>query len=245
MPENKTVSRIPSESEAENLHELAREGQLEGLEGLTDQEDGQAEEPTEPTPARGELEMVGQRSVERIGRLHRAYVEVSAERDRLRKDLSQIRRRTGRLEEINLDLEHRLARYEAERIHTLELQQQLDRRDAVVSALRSDVHKRENELRDHEQRSDEIQNRLRTIGQDRAARIGALRGQIRAVDQSNAALEQQVEDLITYRQRSVTCFRKLTEELRHMRRDSRFKARRLAEARTILHDIDQRLASDS
>ena len=245
MPENETVSRISPESETEHLHELARDGQLEGLEESAGHQDGQAEQPVEPTLSRGELEVVGQRSVERIGRQHRAYVEVSAERDRLRKDLAQIRRRIGRLEEINLDLEHRVARYEAERIHLVELQQQLDRRDAAISGLRGDVRKRENELRDHEHRSDEVQNRLRTIGQERAARIAALRGQIRAVQQTNVTLEQQVEDLITYRQRSVACFRKLTEELRYMRRDSRFKARRLAEARTILHDIDQRLASDS
>jgi len=245
MPENETVSRISPESETEHLHELARDGQLEGLEESADHQDGQAEQPVAPTLSRGELEVVGQRSVERIGRLHRAYVEVSTERDRLRKDLAQVRRRIGRLEEINLDLEHRVARYEAERIHLVELQQQLDRRDAAISALRGDVRKRENELRDHERRSDEVQNRLRIISQERAARIAALRGQIRGVQQSNVTLEQQVEDLITYRQRSVACFRKLTEELRYMRRDSRFKARRLAEARTILHDIDQRLASDS
>jgi len=245
MPENETVSRISPESETEHLHELARDSQLEGLEEPSDQQDDQDQELIEPTLSRAELEVVGHRSVERIARLHRALVEVSAERDRLRKDLAQMRRRIEKSEEVNLDLEHRLARYEAERIHLAELQQQVDRRDAMVSALRADVHKRENELRDHEHRSDQIQNRLRTINQERAARIAALRGQMRAVQQTNVTLEQQLEDLITYRQRSVACFRKLTEELRHMRRDSRSKARRLAEARTILHDIDQHLASDS
>ncbi len=254
MSEPQTASRVPPDPEVAKLRELAEQRELLGATPPGDQQDAQgeqADDPTldEPTAAgprhvRRDVQMLGRRSLERIEQIHLQNLQLIAERDRLRDELAVAHKRAAEFEEVNLQLDQQIARLEAERMQLLELQQQVDRRDATISELREHIRRSEQELRQHQQRSDEIQRQLRAVGRERSARVSVLKGQIRAAQQTNANLERQVEELVAYRQRAATCVHQVSTELRRVRSDDRMKARRLAEARSILHDIDRRLASE-
>jgi len=254
MSDPQTASRVPPDPEVAKLRELTEQRELLGGPPPGDQQDAPGEQPNdpaldEPTAAgqrhvRRDVQMLGMRSLERIEQIHLQNLQLIAERDRLRDELASAHKRAAEFEEVNLQLDQQIARLEAERLQLLELQQQLDRRDATISELREHTRLKEQELRQHQQRSDEIQRQLRAIGRERSARVSVLKGQIRAAQQTNANLERQVEELVAYRQRAATCVQQVSGELRRVRSDNRMKARRLAEARSILHDIDRRLASE-
>ena len=254
MSDPQTASRVPADPEIAKLRELTEQRELLGAAPPDDLEDASGEQPDDPTldeptatgqrHVRRDVHMLGRRSLERIEQIHLQNLQLIAERDRLRDDLAAAHKRAAEFEEVNLQLDQQIARLEAERMQLLELQQQLDRRDATISELREHIRRSEQELRQHQQRSDEIQRQLRVVGRERSARVSVLKGQIRAAQQTNANLERQVEELVAYRQRAATCVQQVSGELRRVRSDNRMKARRLAEARSILHDIDRRLASE-
>ncbi|HUW84492.1 MAG TPA: hypothetical protein VMZ31_17035 [Phycisphaerae bacterium] len=255
MSEPQTASRVPPDPEVAKLRELTEQRELLGATPPGDQQDdGPGEQPNdpvfdEPTAAgqrhvRRDVQMLGMRSLERIEQIHLQNLQLIAERDRLRDELASAHKRAAEFEEVNLQLDQQIARLEAERMQLLELQQQVDRRDATISEIREHIRLKEQELRQHQQRSDEIQRQLRAVGRERSARVSVLKGQIRAAQQTNANLERQVEELVAYRQRAAACVQQVSSELRRVRSDNRMKARRLAEARSILHDIDRRLASE-
>jgi chromosome segregation ATPase len=261
MSEPQTASRVPPDPQVAKLRELADQRELVGGPAADEGEPPSNELPhdsDEPTSdstldeqdaggqrhVRRDVQMLGRRSLERIEQIHLQNLQLIAERDRLRDELASAHKRAAEFEEVNLQLDQQIARLEAERMQLLELQQQLDRRDATVSELREQIRLREQEVRQHQQRSDEIQRQLRSIGRERSARVSVLKGQIRAAQQTNANLERQVEELVAYRQRAATCVHQVSHELRRVRSDNRMKARRLAEARSILQDIDRRLASE-
>jgi chromosome segregation ATPase len=263
MSQSETSSRMTQDSQVQKVREVAREGELVGLSepqspskpqpqaavqdspetlgGAEGQEQSQA---PDAAHERTNLRVLGERSLERIEQIHLENLRLAAERDRLREELAEARQRAENLEELNLQLDHQIAQFEAERMQLLELQQQLDRRDAVIGELRDEVRRREKDLRQQQDRSDQVQRQLRAIGQERADRVAVLRGHLRAVQKSNAELERQVEELIAYRQRASTCFQQIGDELRSIRRENRTKSRRLAEARAVLQDIDRRLGEE-
>jgi len=247
MSDPQTASRVPPDPEVAKLRELTEQRELLGQDGPDELTDEPAMD--EPTAAgqrhvRRDVQMLGRRSLERIEQIHLQNLQLIAERDRLREELASAHKRAAEFEEVNLQLDQQIARLEAERMQLLELQQQVDRRDATISELREHIRRSEQELRQQQQRSDEIQRQLRAVGRERSARVSVLKGQIRAAQQTNANLERQVEELVAYRQRAATCVQQVSGELRRVRSDNRMKARRLAEARSILQDIDRRLASE-
>ena len=191
-----------------------------------------------------EVLYLGKRSLEKVEQLHLQNLQLISERDSLVKKLEQTRQRASEYEELNLQLDQQVAKLEAERMQILEMQQRLDRREVTITGLREEILRLQKAMNEQQQRSLEVQRQLRAINQERSARVASIKSKLQSTMHTNVELERQVEDLVGYRQRAAESIGQLNSDLKRALRDNRVKARRLAEARSLLRDIEHRLGSE-
>ncbi|MBN1347268.1 MAG: hypothetical protein JXQ73_31550 [Phycisphaerae bacterium] len=191
---------------------------------------------------KAEISQMGEISILRIEQLRAENVELKAETHRLRQELTSLRERNTALERTNFHLDEKVSELNAAEKRVGELQHTIEYYGAARKSLVQDVRRLQDSLSQSEKRFGHTEAQLRAICQERSDRITVMSEELRALQRGKAELEQQVESLLGYRQRAMSCLQQLTEELKRLRKENREKSRRLSEARAILRNIDQRLA---
>lgn len=191
---------------------------------------------------KAEINNIGELSILRIEQLRSENVELKAETQRLRQELARLRERNTTLERTNYSLDEKVSELDASTKQLVELQRTIEYYRAAKKSLGSELRRTQKNLVDSERRFAHTETQLRSICQQRADRITGMIEDVKSLQRAKAELEQQVETLLGYRQRAMSCMHQLTEELKRVRKENREKSRRLSESRAILQSIDQRLA---
>ena len=193
-------------------------------------------------PAKAEIAQIGQASLLRIEQLRAENIELKSDSARLRQELVQLRQRNAELERTNLYLDAKVGELHAAEKRIAELQRSAEYYRGARKHMLQEVRTAQENLVEAERRFGQTEAQLRAICQERADRITVLTEEVRMLQRGKVELEQQVESLLSYRHRAMSCMHQLTEELKRLRRENREKSRRLSEARAILQSIDRRLA---
>ena len=194
---------------------------------------------------KAEISHVGEMSMLRIEQLRAESVESKTEIQRLRQEVLRLRNRNAAVESINTQLDERLSQADASDKKALELQRSVEYLRAARRSMRKEVQRAQESLIESEKRFNHTETQLRAIAQERADRIAGLVEEVKVLQRGKAELEHQVETLLGYRQRAMSCMQQLTDELKRLRGEYRVKSRRLSEAYAVLQGIDQRLAEST
>lgn len=190
---------------------------------------------------KAELSQMGEVSILRIEHLRAENIELKAETHRLRQELTNLRERNAALERTNFQLDEKLSELNSAEKQIVELTRSIEYHRAGRKAMLQEIRRLQDNLAESEKRFGHSEAQLRGVCQERADRITVMSEELKALQRAKAELEQQVETLLGYRQRAMSCLQQLTEELQRLRKENREKSRRLSEARAILQNIDQRL----
>ncbi len=197
---------------------------------------------SEAVSQRAEIAQIAETSLLRIEQLRAENIELRAEAARIRQELVRVRERNVALEKINFNLDDKLGELHASEKKIADLQRNVEYLRGARKHTHQELHTIQQALMDAEKRFTHTEAQLRSICQERADRITVLTEELQVSQKSKAELEQQLETLLSYRQRAMACMHQLTEEVKRLRKDDREKSRRLSEARAVLQSIDRRLA---